>query len=32
MSVWALGTKEGALDPSLVPSAYSLNAGKYDAL
>jgi hypothetical protein len=32
MSVWALGTNKGALAPSLVPSAYLLNTGKYDAL
>jgi hypothetical protein len=32
MSVSALGTNKGALAPSLVPSANSLNNGKYDAL
>jgi hypothetical protein len=31
MSVWALGTNEGALAPSLVPSAYSLFTWKFDA-
>jgi hypothetical protein len=32
MSVWALRTNEGVLAPSLVPTAYLLNTGKYDAL
>jgi hypothetical protein len=32
MSVWALRTNEGALAPSLVPGAYSLNTLKYNVL
>jgi hypothetical protein len=31
MSAWAMGTNEGALAPSSVPSAYSLNTRKLNA-